>query len=255
MERDLVSIIMPSYNCGRYISESVQSVLKQTYSKWELIIVDDCSKDDTREILHSFKDKRIKLFYNKENRGAAFSRNYALKEAEGEWIAFLDSDDLWFSDKLEKQISFMKQNGYKFSCSYCEYIDEDSKPLGIRDTCPKHITKRMNYLYNWIGALTVMYHVPTVGTIQIENLSKRNDYAMWFEVFKKTNCECIPEVLAQYRVRKQSISHDKFKILVKSHYKLFRDGEHLGIIASCILTGCNLVFGLIRKMVFVKKNV
>ena len=111
---DLVSVIMPSYNTGKYIGKSIESVINQTYSNWELIIVDDCSDDDTEEVVSVFKDERIKCFKNAFNSGAAISRNRALREAKGRWIAFLDSDDIWKPTKLEKQLEFMQCNNYFF---------------------------------------------------------------------------------------------------------------------------------------------
>ena len=123
MNAELVSIIMPSYKCGRFIAESIRSVQAQTYPNWELIIVDDCSADGTVEEVLQFKkeDSRIQLFQNCTNLGAAVARNVALKNAKGRWIAFLDSDDLWEPTKLEKQIKFMVGNGYAFS--YHEYVE------------------------------------------------------------------------------------------------------------------------------------
>lgn len=111
----LVSIIMPSWNTDRFIAETIQSVLDQTYTNWELLIVDDCSTDNTDVVVSSFKDDRIQYFHNKKNSGAALTRNKALREARGEWIAFLDSDDLWSPEKLEHQLKFMKENDYSFS--------------------------------------------------------------------------------------------------------------------------------------------
>lgn len=111
----LVSIVMPSYNTGQYISDSIRSVQAQTYDNWELIIVDDCSTDNSIDVIQSFHEHRIKLLHNEKNSGAAISRNYALREAKGKWIAFLDSDDTWHPDKLEKQIKFMKENDYAFT--------------------------------------------------------------------------------------------------------------------------------------------
>lgn len=111
----LVSIIMPSWNTERFIAETIQSVIDQTYKNWELIIVDDCSSDNTDEVVASFKDERIKYLHNEKNSGAALTRNRALREAQGEWIAFLDSDDLWTPVKLEHQIRFMRKNGYSLS--------------------------------------------------------------------------------------------------------------------------------------------
>ena len=122
--QDLVSIIMPSYNTANYIGESINCVISQTYKNWELIIVDDCSIDNTDEIVKKFlNDKRIKYLKNNQNSGAAISRNKALREAKGRWIAFLDSDDLWVPEKLEKQINFMEKNNHSFSYTFYEEID------------------------------------------------------------------------------------------------------------------------------------
>lgn len=142
-ELGLVSIIMPSYNTAAYIKESIQSVLNQTYTNWELIIVDDCSTDSTDEVLETIKDSRIRYFKNDKNSGAAVSRNKALREAKGQWIAFLDSDDLWMPEKLEKQIYFMESNGYAFSYTSYEEIDIEGNKTGIRVTGPKKITKEI----------------------------------------------------------------------------------------------------------------
>ena len=156
-ELGLVSIIMPSYNTAAYIKESIQSVLNQTYTNWELIIVDDCSTDSTDEVLETIKDSRIRYFKNDKNSGAAVSRNKALREAKGQWIAFLDSDDLWMPEKLEKQIYFMESNGYAFSYTSYEEIDIEGNKTGIRVTGPKKITKTGMFNYCWPGCLTVMY--------------------------------------------------------------------------------------------------
>ena len=132
MNNGLVSIIMPSYNTANYIGESINSVINQSYKNWELIIVDDCSTDNTDEVIKDFlKDSRIKYLKNKENSGAAISRNKALRMAKGEWIAFLDSDDLWNHKKLEKQIKFMEQNKYNFSYTKYREIDEQGNNLNI----------------------------------------------------------------------------------------------------------------------------
>ena len=151
----LVSIIMPSWNTERFIAETIQSVIDQTYTNWELLIVDDCSTDNTDEVVASFKDDRIKYFHNEKNSGAALTRNRAMREARGEWIAFLDSDDLWMPEKLEKQIAFMKENGYTLSYTEYEKIDEDSKPLNIYVSGPEKVNKRKMYNYDYIGQLTM----------------------------------------------------------------------------------------------------
>ena len=131
--RDLVSVITPAFNSGRFVSETINSVLSQTYQNWELIIVDDGSTDETVKIVKSFqeKDNRIKLFENESNKGSAFSRNLALRNAKGKWIAFLDSDDVWHPEKLEKQIKFMTENNCLFSYTNYSEIDEDSDETGV----------------------------------------------------------------------------------------------------------------------------
>ena len=149
-----MSIIMPSYNTANYIGESINSVINQTYKNWELIIVDDCSTDNTDEIVKKFlNDKRIKYFRNNKNSGAAISRNKALREAKGKWIAFLDSDDLWVPEKLEKQVNFMEKNNHSFSYTFYEEVDEAGKRLDIEIQGPKKITKYGMYNYCWPGCL------------------------------------------------------------------------------------------------------
>lgn len=162
---DLVSIIMPSYNTAKFIEETIDSVLAQTYTNWELIIVDDCSTDDTDAVVAKYQDSRIQYLKNGKNSGAAVSRNRALREAKGRWIAFLDSDDLWAPDKLEKQIRFMEANHYSYSYTGYLEIDEASKPLGVRVSGPKRITKACMYAYCWPGCLTVMYDANVIGLV------------------------------------------------------------------------------------------
>lgn len=249
---DLVSIIMPSYNTGRYIAESIKSVQAQTYKNWELIIVDDCSTDNTDEVVAEFNDERIHYLKNKKNSGAAVSRNRALREANGRWIAFLDSDDLWYVDKLEKQIRFMQENRYAFSYTNYEEINEESKLTGVEVTGPKRITRRGMYNYCWPGCLTVMYDANVVGLIQIKDIKKNNDYAMWLKVCKKTDCYLLDERLAQYRKgRSGSISTHSYMVLIKWHYRLFREAERQSILASAINTGVNIINGIYKKIFYV----
>ena len=249
----LVSIIMPSYNTGRFIAKTIESVLVQSYSDWELIIVDDCSNDNTDDVVTQYLvDARIRYIKNETNSGAAVSRNRALREAKGKWIAFLDSDDLWEPDKLEKQIAFMENNGYHFSYTNYIEIDEESIPNGKRVTGPKRITKHGMYNYCWMGCLTVMYDSATVGLIQIEDIKKNNDYAMWLKVCKIANCYLLDENLARYRKRSGSISNHGYMKLIKWHYKLYREAEKKNPISSVVLTARNLLFGVIKKIKYVK---
>lgn len=249
---DLVSIIMPSYNTGRFMEETVRSVLAQTYENWELIIVDDCSNDNTDAVVGGFSDQRIRYLKNAFNSGAAVSRNRALREAKGRWIAFLDSDDLWHPEKLQKQISFMQNHGYSFSYTHYSEIDENSKPKGITVSGPKRITKAGMYAYCWPGCLTVMYDAKVVGLVQIEDIKKNNDYAMWLKVCQKADCYLLNEDLASYRKRSGSISNHGYTALIKWHYKLFREAERLGPVHALVHTFANLFFGVIKKIRYVR---
>ena len=250
---DLVSIIMPSYNTGRFIKETIESVLAQSYPTWELIIVDDCSTDDTDDVVSQYlSDNRIHYLKNDFNSGAAISRNRALREAKGKWIAFLDSDDLWFPEKLEKQIRFMENGNYHFSYTRYEEINEGSEPLGIVVSGPSKITKVGMYNYCWPGCLTVMYDAEYVGLLQIEDIKKNNDYAMWLKVCKKANCYLLDETLARYRKRSGSISNHGYMKLIKWHYKLYREAENKNPISSFVLTVRNLFFGVLKKIIYVK---
>ena len=250
---DLVTIIMPSYNTGRFIRETIESVLAQSYTTWELIIVDDCSNDNTDDVVNPYlADGRIHYIKNDINSGAAVSRNRALREAKGKWIAFLDSDDLWEPDKLQRQITFMRDNGYHFSYTNYIEIDEESKANGKSVTGPKRISKHGMYNYCWMGCLTVMYDAEKVGLVQIADIKKNNDYAMWLKVCKKANCYLLDETLARYRKRSGSISNHGYMKLIKWHYKLYREAENKNPISSFVLTVRNLFFGVLKKIRYVK---
>lgn len=251
----LVSIAMPSFNTAPFIAESIQSVLTQTYQDWELLIVDDCSTDNTDEVVNPFlSDNRIRYLKNKKNSGAAECRNSALREAKGRWIAFLDSDDLWMPEKLERQIQFMEKNGYHFSYTNYAEIDTDDKRNGITVTGPKRITKTGFFNYCWPGCLTVMYDKDVIGLFQIANIRKNNDYAMWLKVCRKADCYLLDEELALYRRgRVGSISTQSIKTMIGWHYKLYRVVEEQNPVEAVINTGRNLMFGFYKKKRYVKK--
>lgn len=251
---DLVSIIMPSYNTSQYIAETIQSVIDQSYQNWELIIVDDCSTDNTDYVVSKIIDQRITFLKNKKNSGAAVSRNRALREAKGKWIAFLDSDDLWKPDKLEKQIQFMNKNNYSFSYTNYVEIDVDGNETGVKVTGPKKITKTGMFNYCWPGCLTVMYDASKIGLIQIYDIKKNNDYAMWLKVCQKADCYLLDEYLAKYRKgRSGSISTHSIKTMIGWHYKLYHEAEELNSIKSIFNTGRNLIFGFYKKKKYVQR--
>lgn len=252
-DRGLVSIIMPSYNTERYIADSIASILGQTYPYWELIIVDDCSTDDTVLIISDFlQDKRIRLLQNENNSGAAVSRNYALREAKGKWIAFLDSDDTWESQKLEKQITFMESNGYKFTCT--DYrIQLNGEWIPYVYTSPPKITKFKMKNYCYFSTITVMYDREYIGLIQIENIRKNNDYAMWLKIIKKAPCYRLAESLSSYIKHEGSISSGSKVKLIKHLYIMWRVAEKKNLVSASILTIRNLFFGVIKKVKYREK--
>ena len=251
----LVSIIMPSYNTAKFIEESIESVLKQTYQNWELIIVDDCSNDNTGEVVSMFNDSRIKYLVNERNSGAAVSRNKAMKEAKGRWIAFLDSDDLWLPEKLEKQLSYMIKNNLFFTYTKYIEINEFGQENGSLLSGPRRITKFGMLNYGYPGCLTVMYNADKVGLIQIGDVKKNNDYAIWLRAIKKADCFLLDEVLAKYRRRRGSISQASYWTLIKHTYYLYSISEQKGVITSVICTIRNCVFGVYKKAMYLKRNV
>lgn len=253
-DNGLVSVIMPSYNTAKYIAESIESVINQTYPYWELIIVDDCSTDDTDSVVANYlSDTRIRYLKNEKNSGAAISRNYALREAKGKWIAFLDSDDVWLPEKLEKQIAFMLEKNCSFSYTNYEEIDEASEALGIMLTGPKRITTKGMFAYCWVGCLTVMYNADAIGLVQIQDIKKNNDYAMWLQICRKADCYLLNETLGKYRKRTGSISRHGILTMVGWHYKLWRSTQEKALVTAAFWTLVNLAFGLAKKIHYKEK--
>lgn len=232
----LVSIIMPAYNCEKLVGTTIESVINQSYRNWELIVVDDCSQDNTYKIIKEYmkKDKRIKLYRLEKNSGPAIARNKAIEKAKGKYLAFLDSDDIWFPDKLQKQLRFMEENKYYFTCTSYTKIDEEDNDL-----------KRIVYAnkksdYNGIlkkcpGNSTVIYNAEKLGRFTIPNIKKRNDYILWLQVIKKAKyLHGIDEPLSSHRVRKGSVSSNKFS-LIKYHWIVYRKYENLSLFKSSYL--------------------
>ena len=256
----IVSIVMPMYNCAEFVAQSIESVQAQTYPYWELLVVDDLSTDNSVAIVEEYakKDSRIRLLQNPKNSGAALSRNYAIREATGRWVAFLDSDDLWLPEKLAKQVPFMANNGYHFSYTQYREMDDNGVHTGVMLTGPKKVTKAMMFAYNYIGCLTVMYEREFVGLVQIPDLKKRNDYALWLKVIKHCTCYLLPELLAEYRVRSSgSVTNRKAGVLaiIKHYYIMYRESEGMGPVRAFLQTGINLFFGALKKLFYRKKDI
>lgn len=234
MRPELVSIVMPAYNCSAYIGETIESVLKQSYPYWELIIVDDCSSDNTRDIVLQYmkENARIRYFLLEKRSGVVAARTKATDEARGKYIAFLDSDDLWYPEKLKKQICFMQENGYAFTCTSYEKVNEKGEPLRkIIHSVPKADYNRV-LLDCPIGNSTVIYDTEKLGKCRGPNIKRRNDYALWLRILhREPYVYGLPDILMQYRVRAGSISSKKIP-LIRYHWILYRDIEKLGIFRS-----------------------
>lgn len=241
---ELVSIITPVYNSQAYLHDTIQCVLQQTYENWELLMVDDISSDQSVEIMAQYakQDSRIHYEVLSEKGGASIARNTALKKAKGRYIAFLDADDLWAPDKLEKQVKFMQEYDYAFSFHPYYYIDKEGKEIGKKRLAPNKITYWTMLRGCEIGCLSVMYDVSKVGLIQIPRIDKRNDDAMWITALKK--CKegyALQEELAYYRVGGASLSSGSKTKLLKYHYRLYRDVAKFDPIRSLFFTGCNIL--------------
>jgi len=227
--KDLVSIITPSYNSVIYLSDMIESVLSQTYDKWELLIVDDASSDNSIEVvkLYMQEDERIQLMCLEKNSGAAVSRNKAIEMAKGRYIAFLDSDDLWHADKLEKQILFMKKHDVALSYTAYYSIDEVSSEVIRERSIPLKVDYHELLKQNIIGCLTAMYDVEKLGKVTMPNIRKRQDFALWLKILKQIPYAYgLDEPLAYYRVRSDSVSSNKLKVSLHN-WKLYRNIEKL----------------------------
>lgn len=255
----LVSIITPTWACGRFIAETIRSIQDQTYPNWELLIQDDCSTDNTKEVVERLKAEspelreKIKYACNPKNSGAAITRNNALRRAKGRWIAFLDSDDLWEPTKLEKQLRFMVENNYAFT--YHEYTEmsEDGKDLGVYVSGIKKVSEFQMYACCWPGCLTVMYDAEKIGLIQIKDVKKNNDTAMWLKVVKKAPCYLLNENLARYRRRAVSITPKPLWKRIWAHYPLFRIAEEMKPMRATFWVVMNVFGNAYKKLFYVKK--
>jgi len=257
--KPLVSIVTPVYNGENTISETIESVLAQTFKDFEMIIVDDISTDNTKKVIEKYakKDKRINYYSLPKKGGASAARNYAVSKANGRYIAFLDGDDLWYPEKLEKQIKFMQDNNYYFTYTDYEYIDDNSNPLNKIRKCPKKMSYHRMLLGDSVGCLTVIYDSLEVGRISIPELKKRNDYALWCVILKKVKCGYkLNEILAKYRKGDSSnslSSGSKIKLL-KYHYKVHHDINKFNPIKSFFYTTTNVFNYFMNRCIREKKK-
>ena len=252
---ELVSIITPTFNAEKYIRDTLQSVLNQSYQNWEMILIDDASTDQTIEIINDFaeKDVRFKLFKLSKNYGNGFARNAALEKATGKYIAFLDADDLWFPLKLEKQIQFLKANNSPFTFSFYDCIDEEGNSLDRRVETPINLTYDELFFCNYVGNLTAIYDADYFGKITLEATQKRQDWRLWLTILKQIQVtKPVPESLAFYRIRKDSVSSSKFK-LIKHNFSVYREFHGFNFVLSVLLMVRFLFTQLMIKPRYIKK--
>tara|TARA_R110002049_G_scaffold51245_2_gene145051 strand:- start:748 stop:1533 length:786 start_codon:yes stop_codon:yes gene_type:complete len=247
-----VSIITPMYNSEAFISETINSVINQTYKNWELFLIDDASQDNTLWIVQPFLNSHsnIKVIKNERNFGAAISRNKGIEAAKGGYIAFLDADDVWKPEKLETQIAFMQNHHCDVSFSSYEQIDEEGNFLNKLVKALPKLTYKKFLKSNYIGNLTGMYNAKILDKITAPNLRKRQDWLLWLAAIKKSGKPAlgIPESLAYYRVRKNSISSNKWNLL-KHNYWVYKKGLGFSTVKSIY---CMLVF--LKEHFFVKSK-
>ena len=232
MIEGLVSIIMPSYNAARFIGESINSVLLQTYSNWELLIVDDCSKDNSVEVVRKFAniDKRVVLFSLEKNVGAAAARNVAIEHAQGQYIAFLDSDDVWDEYKLEKQLAFMKQYSYAFTFSNYYVMEENGKKTENIVKVPSSLSYHQYLRNTIIGCLTVIIDRQQTGDFKMPLIKSSHDVALWLLIMKRGfKAYGLKDVLAGYRLVSTSNTAKKWKA-AKDVWKVYREIEGLSVL-------------------------
>lgn len=247
MNQPLVSIIMPAYNAERFIKESVESVINQSYKNWELLVINDSSKDSTKSIVESYmeKDSRIKLLNQDVNKGVVEARNRGIRESEGKYIAFLDSDDLWSANKLQIQIEYMLSNKVYMTYTEYSYIDEAGNYIK-NIPVPKTLNYKLALRGNQIGCLTVILDKEKIGYFQMPNL-KHEDYATWLNILKLgIIAEGIQQNLAKYRKVNNSLSSNKLKTIGWT-WNIFRNDQKIG----CV---CSLYFLLIHILKAIKKH-
>jgi glycosyltransferase involved in cell wall biosynthesis len=250
-----VSIIIPTFNSEKFIAQTLESIQAQTYTNWEVIIVDDGSSDKTVSIISKLAqfEERIQFFQLEGNSGAGIARNIALNKVNGRYIAFLDSDDLWKPTKLEKQIKFMTQKNLPFTFSFYDCINEDGKPLNERIESPRYLSYNQLFYCNYVGNLTGIYDVDYFGKIPIFPIRKRQDWILWLTILKKIKTgQPTPESLAFYRVRKDSISASKFDLL-KHNFTVYRTFHRFNVVVSLICMIGFLFTQLIIKPTYIKR--
>lgn len=245
-----ISIITPAYNAEQYIAETIKSVQNQTFSDWEMIIVDDCSTDDTYKLSYSFseKDNRIKIIQHEKNCGVAAARNTALDAAKGDYIAFLDSDDMWMPEKLEKQLAFMENNRYALTYTKYQIYHTSSNKLGKIITVPKRMTYKSIFGNTAIACLTVMVNRKMVGAFHMPPLNHTEDQCTWQEILSRGYIAYgLDENLALYRISDKSLTGNKI-ISIKRQWSTYRNYHKFSVLRSCYYFICYAFSALFKHL-------
>lgn len=248
-KQPLVSIITPVYKAEKFIEETIKSVQGQTYSNWEMLLVDDVSPDHSVEIIQQYiaEDDRIKLIQLEENSGAAIARNTAIKHSKGKYIAFLDSDDLWLPEKLMKQVRFMQEGNKSFSFTAYGIIKEDGLKTGKEVRVPENINYDGLLKNTIIGCLTVMLDKEQIGKIEMLNIRTRQDFVLWLDILKRGHlAHGLDEVLAYYRKVEGSISSNKIKTAKRNWY-VYREIEKLSL-PKAVYSFIGYAFNALKKI-------
>lgn len=237
MEQELVSIIVPVYNVEKYIVETMECVRRQTYPHWELLLVEDGSRDNTvaiiKDYLNKTQDKRIRLISQPSNMGAARARNRGLAESCGRYIAYLDADDLWEPQKLERELAFMAETGAVFAFTGYEFADENGRGLGKVVHVPATLTYKEALKNTTIFTTTVMFDVAGIEKSLLEMpLIKSEDTALWWKVLRNGYVAYgLDENMVKYRRAGKSLSSNKLEA-VRRIWKLYRKAEGMSVISS-----------------------
>jgi len=246
-----VSIITPVYNAERFLEITAQSVLSQTYNDWEWVLVNDCSTDSSWQIMQNLAklDSRIKIFSNAVNLKSGKTRNVAIENAMGRFIAFLDVDDVWHKEKLALQVAFMIENDYHFSHTSYGYLDENGNK--IKSTL--HVSKVVDYKHllkrTEISCLTAMYDAEKIGKFYMSEHARKQDYALWLDILKSgVRSYGLDIELAYYRQVQGSATSKKHKLIIK-HIQFLKDTQNFNTIQAMYYTGYWMVNGFIRYFI------
>lgn len=251
MATDLISIITPTFRSARYVGRAIESVLGQTYRHIELIVVDDASDDDTVAVCQAYakKDDRMRVHVRAENGGGAAARNVGIDLASGTYIAFLDADDEWFADKLEKQLAFMRDQSADVSFTAYERHAPDGTPRSLVRVPANNLISYDRLLKrNVVGCSTAMVRRTALAGVRFPPLRKRQDYGLWLALARRgAKIVGLNEVLARYHLRKDSLSASRTD-LVKYNWRLYREFEGLGIFRSAWIVGRYAAWHFVRKL-------